>query len=149
MHPTMYSANHTLAVADQHGRPIATLYACPAQHLLTVCWEGNLTAPEVVRVAKAALELRQRIAEPLTLLLNDKSGVTGDWSEALPWLEFEWLPQAVARGLQAIAYVFSVDVAAQIASREFVKRIGQSLPVRAFADRQQAEAWLLNHRQVA
>ncbi len=145
----MHSSERTLAVADQLGQPIAVLHADLTHHLLTVRWEGNLTASEVIRVAEAAIQLRQQLTEPLYFLLNDKSKVTGDWSEALPWLEFEWLPVAVHNGLRAMAYVLSTDAASLLVSREFLVRISEQLPARAFSNCVEARRWLLQQRQVA
>jgi hypothetical protein len=128
------------SVPDAYGRPIASFRHYPEEQLLCIRWTGNLTGEEVIRVAKAGGAIQQPLHCPL--LLNDKTDSTGDWAEALPWLEYEWLPQALAAGLRAFAYVFSPDMQNQYISVEFAERVGQQLPIQLFYDLDAAWEWL-------
>ncbi|WP_046243344.1 hypothetical protein [Hymenobacter terrenus] len=71
---------------------------------------------------------------------------SGDWSEALPWLQYEWLPQVLTAGVQAIAYVFSPDHANQFATQRFVEAVRPRMAIELFADLDMAVAWLVRQR---
>lgn len=127
-------------VTDAHGQPIASFRVYPEQQMLYIRWTGNITGPEVIRVATAAGPIQAQYRCPL--LLNDKTDSTGEWSEALAWLEYEWLPAALQGGMRAFAYVFSPDMQNQIISIEFAERVGKQLPIQLFYDLDTALEWL-------
>ncbi|MBT9395306.1 hypothetical protein KLP40_19220 [Hymenobacter sp. NST-14] len=128
------------SLTDDSGNPLVEVQHAPAHGLLYVKWFGNLTGREVIHVARHDLKLQAKLHHPL--LLNDKSHATGDWSEAMEWLEYEWLPQAMLEGLRAVAYVFSPDMHNQLASFEFFERVRQYLPIQMFYDVPTASQWL-------
>ena len=134
------------SVNDSHGRLIAWFRHYPAENILYIHWVGNLTGEEVIRVAKMGGVIQQELHCPL--LLNDKTDSTGDWSEALPWLEYEWLPAAIEQGLRAFAYVFSPDLQNQYISAEFAERVATQLPIQLFYNHSSAWEWL-RRQQVA
>ena len=125
---------------DANGSPLVELHYRAAQKVLYVRWFGNLTGREVIYVAREALKLQNTLA--ITLLLNDKTSATGDWSDAMDWLEYEWLPQATEKDLRAIAYIFSPDMHNQLASVEFFERVRQYIPIQMFHDLPAAWQWL-------
>ncbi|WP_188815223.1 hypothetical protein [Hymenobacter cavernae] len=125
---------------DMHGQLLLEFWHYKAEKVLYARWFGNLTAEEVVRGAQQATALQSWLHCPL--LLNDKHQSTGDWSEAMIWLEYEWLPQALQDGLRAIAYVFALDVSNQIVSIEFMKRIQPHIAIEMFYDVPTAWDWL-------
>lgn len=128
------------SLLDENGKPLVDVRHAPKQGLLHVQWYGNLTGREVIHVARHNLKLQATLHHPL--LLNDKSHATGDWSEAMEWLEYEWLPQAMLDGLRAVAYVFSPDMHNQLASFEFFERVRQYLSIQMFYDVPTALKWL-------
>ena len=132
-------------VPDTNGNPLVDLLHSPGQHVLCARWYGNLTGREVTRVAQEYLRVEATLHYPL--LLNDKSQATGDWSEAMDWLEYEWLPQATESGLRAVAYVFSPDMHNQLASLAFFERVRQHLPIQLFYDVPAAWQWLRTQPQ--
>ena len=138
----MLTATHThlCTLADVHGDPLAEFWQYPADRLLYVRWHGNLTSQEVIRGATEYLHQQRQVNCPL--LLNDKCDSTGDWREALPWLEYEWLPQAQKLDLRAFAYVFAPDVTNQLVSNEFIDKISGHLPVQIFYELPLAWQWL-------
>ncbi|MFD2786029.1 hypothetical protein [Hymenobacter rubripertinctus] len=125
---------------DANGKPLADIQHSSAHGLLYVQWFGNLTGREVIHVARNYLTLEADLHYPL--LLNDKRHSTGDWSEAMEFLEYEWLPQAMQEGLRAVAYVFSPDMHNQLASLEFFERVRQHLAIQLFYDMPAAWQWL-------
>ncbi|SNR71893.1 MULTISPECIES: hypothetical protein [Hymenobacter] len=125
---------------DSHGRLLVKLEQVPTHQLMYATWYGNLTSREVITGAQGYLTYESVLHYPL--LLNDKSHATGDWSEAMSWLEYEWLPDATGEGLRAIAYVFSPDMHNQLASIQFFERVKQYLPIQLFHDVPTAWQWL-------
>ena len=133
-----------LKLSDFYGAPLAEFYYLPQNATLYIRWHGNLTAAEVVRGVKASSVLME--TRPFARVLNDKRDTSGDWSEALPWLEYEWLPQAVAGGIRAIAYLLSPDLKSQIVSQEFMDHIGRQVHTALFRHEEPARLWLLQQQ---
>ncbi|HEX8349273.1 MAG TPA: hypothetical protein VF598_04885 [Hymenobacter sp.] len=137
----MLTQPHLLTtIADAHGHLLVEFWHYQAEQVLYARWFGNLTAEEVIRGAEQAAVLQSWLHSPF--ILNDKHQATGDWSEAITWLEYEWLPQAMHDGLHALAYVFASDVSNQIVSRAFAKRLEPHLPIQLFYDVPKAWGWL-------
>ncbi|GAB2864347.1 STAS/SEC14 domain-containing protein [Hymenobacter ruber] len=133
-------AVHLSTIADSYGAPLAEYYFFPDHALLYIRWHGQLTAAEVIR---GVLEGTRLIEDHrFERVLNDKRDTGGDWSEALPWLEYEWLPKAVAAGLRAVAYILSPNPEAQIVSQEFVAAVRGQLDISLFTSEEDAREWL-------
>jgi hypothetical protein len=133
-----------LALNDRFGAPLADFYYLPQGAVLYVRWYGNLTADEVIRGVAEGSKLMA--THPFTRILNDKRKTGGDWSDALPWLEYEWLPLAVAGGVRAIAYLLSPDLESQIVSQEFMEDIGRQVHIALFLHEEPARHWLRQER---
>ncbi|WP_019947968.1 hypothetical protein [Hymenobacter aerophilus] len=127
-------------LTDDSGQLLARVEYDPTRQLLAVHWFGNLTGQQVIYVARTTQQLSA--THPYRLLLNDKSQATGDWSEAQAWLEYEWLPQALAGGLRAVAYVFTPDMHNQLASYQFVEYLAPYVRIEVFPDLTSALQWL-------
>ena len=134
-------ALHLLTLPDRYGAPLAEYYYAAEDSLLYVRWHGQLTAAEVIRGLQQGAQWRGQLS--FQRILNDKLDSGGDWSDALPWLQYEWLPQAVAVGVRAMAYVLSDDLEGRIVSGEFVEAAQEHLNVALFSDLNSAQRWLL------
>ena len=130
-----------LTVTDRYGAALAEFYYLPEWSVLYVRWHGNLTADEVIQAVSEGSKLMAQYT--YSRVLNDKRDTSGDWSEALPWLEYEWLPVAVTRGIRAIAYLLSPDLESQVVSQEFMDSIGRQLSTALFLHEEPARIWLL------
>ena len=133
-------AQHLLSVADSYGELLVEFDYYADQQVLYARWHGHLTAESVVRGTQAGQQLHA--SSPVRFILNDKSGASGNWEEAMPWLHYEWLPQVAASGLQALAYVLSPDPSAQPAAQEFLTLVRQQLAVGLFRSPAAAWRWL-------
>ncbi|OGX85782.1 hypothetical protein BEN47_14405 [Hymenobacter lapidarius] len=129
-----------LTLQDDHGLALAEYSFYPADELLHVRWHGHLTGAEVIRGVRQGEQWRDQLR--FSLILNDKSNTGGDWSDALPWLQYEWLPVAVAAGVKALAYVFSPDLENQFATQKFVAALRPHMAIELFEDWDVALAWL-------
>lgn len=138
----MSSAEPTLllSLADDHGAPLAEYFYYPADELLYVRWHGQLTADVVIKGAQQSRQWRGLLR--YSRVLNDKSDSGGDWREALPWLQYEWLPQALGAGIRAMAYVFSPDRDNRFASQEFIDAVRPHMAIELFDDVEAALTWL-------
>ncbi|TPE43763.1 hypothetical protein FJM65_12245 [Pontibacter mangrovi] len=106
-------------------------------------WNGHITAGDVITTANVYLDLMQTHKCP-GKLLNDKTTVTGDWSEANDWLEFEWLPLAIQSGLQYIAHIYSSNMFSRLSARDLYLRINPRVGMQNFNNREEGLAWLLS-----
>lgn len=135
-------AVHLLSLPDAHGALLTDFDFYPTLDLLHMRWHGHLTAEAIVRGAKAGMELFAGRALPTRLLTNHLA-VTGEWSEALPWLQYDWLPTAHARGLGRVAHVLAHNTASQLVNYhggpEFIHALTQVLRAQSF--RHEAPAW--------
>lgn len=134
-------AQRLLDLHDAHGALLAEFDFSPELRLLCIYWHGHLTAASVIEGTQAGMRLRHQGDAP-HLLLNDKSLTSGDWSEALPWLQYEWLPEAVAAGLKAVGYVRSPDPASQTGTQEFIEAVRLQVPLGLFHTAGPASKWL-------
>ena len=106
-------------------------------------WYGHITSGDVVTASKVYLALLQAYPSP-NKLLNDKTLVTGDWSEANDWLEFDWLPQVLYAGLHYLAHIYSNNMFSRLSARDLYLRITPHLQMQNFSNRDEALEWLLN-----
>ncbi|MBF9236623.1 hypothetical protein I2I05_04370 [Hymenobacter sp. BT683] len=134
-HPTQL-----LALTDEHGAALAEYSIYPDDSLLCVRWHGHLTGAEIIRGVELGSQWRDRFQ--YSLILNDKSDTSGDWSEALPWLQYEWLPSALQAGVKAMAYVFSPDRENRFATQIFVEALRPHMAIELFEDLATAMEWL-------
>ena len=142
---TMPATTQLLRLPDQHGALLADFDLYPHLDLLYVRWHGHLTDESLVRGVQAGLCLFE--GQPLPgRVLTDHSQASGEWGEALPWLHYEWLPGAAARGVRQLAHVLSPDPASRLAhtasSDEFLAAVGQALRAQAFRHLGPAWHWL-------
>jgi hypothetical protein len=137
-----------LSILDAHGALLADFDYYAGLDLLHVCWHGHLTAEAVVRGAKASLHLFAGAPLPARLLSNHQQ-VTGEWGEALPWLQYEWLPAACARGIRSVAHLLAPNTASQLINYpggpEFIQAIRHELRAQSFRQAEPAWQWLTQH----
>ncbi|MCJ8167248.1 hypothetical protein MKJ04_20575 [Pontibacter sp. E15-1] len=105
-------------------------------------WIGHITAGDVVTTANIYLALMQKT--PMARLLNDKTEVSGDWTDANDWLQYEWLPKAVEAGLCAMAHVYSSNMFSRLSARDLYMRLIPNLYIENFNDQKAAINWLLS-----
>ncbi|RTQ45240.1 hypothetical protein EJV47_25520 [Hymenobacter gummosus] len=130
-------------VDDARGLRVADFGFFAAERVLYVRWHGHLTADEVVRVAEASLAWHEQL-HPVGLL-NDKRGTSGDWGEAMSWIEYEWIPRAKAAGLTCFAYVINADMMVSFENAALINKIREAVDLRTFYSVGPAWKWLRQH----
>lgn len=76
-------------------------------------------------------------------MLSDGSTTLGDWSELLPWMQYDLLPRLVAVGIRYTANVRSPDAAARLAHVAYSHVANQHLRNEMFDEVEAARTWLL------
>lgn len=112
------------------------------QNYIEAKWSGHITSCDIITASKVYLSLMQTHNCP-DKLLNDKTDVTGDWSDANDWMEFEWLPQAVFAGLRFMAHVYSSNMFSRLSARDLYLRVTPRLQMQNFNNREEGLHWLL------
>lgn len=135
-----------LGLRDPHGAPLADFDWYPTLALLEIGWHGHLTATSLVLAIQAGSDLVEFAGPNLPRrLLTNHSRASGSWEEALPWLQYDWLPSARARGLRMLAHVISPDPASRLTQPDhldFVETMQQTLRVQSFHHYPPAWHWL-------
>ncbi len=131
---------HLTTLADKFGEPLVDLYYVAADALLFLHWHGHVTADEIVRAATEGGQWRTHFA--YQRILNDKRDGTGEWSEALPWMQYEWTPRAVAHGIRAMADIVSLHIGDRPVSQAYAQAVREQLPVAIFTDEAEALRWI-------
>lgn len=138
-------ATRLLRLPDVHGALLADFDHFPTLDLLHIRWHGHLTADALVQGAQAGLALFAGQPLPRRLLSNH-SQVTGEWAEALPWLQYEWLPEATGRGVRALAHVLAKSNTSHFVSYrgslEFTTALKQTMCTASFRNLEPAWHWL-------
>jgi hypothetical protein len=136
------AAQRLLTLPDAHGALLAEFDFFPEHEILWVHWHGHLTPAAVVAATEAAIELRPNGTAPRRLL-SDESQASGDWSEAMPWMQYEWLPNAARQGLKAMAFVMSPDPASTSGDSGFIADGQRLMAIGVFRNTLSAWQWLL------
>lgn len=147
-HYSHAQAVHLLSLPDAHGAPLVDFGFYPTLDLLHMRWHGHLTAEAVVRGATVGMELFAGQTLPARLLSNHLV-VTGEWSEALPWLQYEWLPTVYARGMRRVAHLLAHNTASQLLNYpggpEFIHAFTHEVRAQSFRHEEPAWQWLAQH----
>jgi hypothetical protein len=141
-------AVHLLRLPDAHGALLADFELYPVLDLLHVRWHGHLTAEVLVHGVKAGMQLFAGRLLPKRLLSNHLA-VTGEWSDALPWLQYEWLPVAQEGGVRRVAHLLAHNTASQLINYhggpEFIQAFTHEIRAQSFRHAEPAWQWLAQH----
>jgi hypothetical protein len=150
--PSVATAQRLLVLADKHRAPLAEFDFFAQHELLRIRWHGHITADSFVQVATAGLALFPNQPLPRRLL-SDNSQTSGEWEDAIPWLHYEWLPQAAERGLAVIAHVVPTESETPLNKSaggiEFMEAVQEVLRAHSFRSPATAWQWVLKHHLTA
>ncbi|WP_192823353.1 hypothetical protein [Rufibacter sp. LB8] len=109
--------------------------------IIDTLWYGYASQQDLKNACSAGLEILEKTG--CAYKLNDNSQLTGPWSDAVEWLEKEWLPKAMAAGLRYLAHVANPHSYGEVAG-EVMKfsKIGQNLEYCMFYTKKEALTWL-------
>ncbi|QHL88813.1 hypothetical protein GU926_15825 [Nibribacter ruber] len=113
----------------------------PALNLIDTHWEGYASLHDLKTACEVGLQILETTHCPYKL--NDNSALSGPWSEAVSWLEDNWLPRAMQAGLKYLAHVANEHTFSEVAGEVMhISKIGQELKYRMFFKREEAIEWL-------
>ncbi|WP_066833634.1 hypothetical protein [Rufibacter ruber] len=71
--------------------------------VIDTLWYGYASQQDLKNACGLGLEVLEK--STCAYKLNDNSQLSGPWSDAVGWLEKEWLPRAMQAGLRYLAHV--------------------------------------------
>ena len=108
--------------------------------LLVGRWVGDFNAEKVEAAIRVSLDMVP--LGPCRAVLTDGSGATGDWSELVPWMQYDMLPRLVELGVNLVAKVRSADPSARLAHQDYARFAARYISIRLFDDPHSARTWL-------
>lgn len=130
-----------LEVKNKLGQIYYTAQYNEQENFMDGAWFGYVSAEEVIEAVKQVMTTFDHLR--ITKSLNDSSKGEGSWDEANEWLGQNWIPQAIANGMEKFAFVVSPDIFSAMSSEDLATKIpGTAFEMRTFSTKADAEAWL-------
>lgn len=104
-------------------------------------WRGYVTVTQVKEGCKAILQDMKD--NGCTMLLNDNRELRGTWTQAIRWLESDFMPDFISMGLERIAFIYSGDPSARYSLDRFLE-VNDQYVAQTFESYPLAEDWLLD-----
>ncbi len=127
---------------------VEVLHSCPylsisyyyEAHFLHMDWKGYINVEQV----KEGCELIYEVAlqKQCRMALNDNRKVKGSWTQAIRWLEQEFMPRIIQVGIQKVAFLYSPQQSARY-SVDRLLEINDQYEGQTFEDFNEASHWLL------
>ncbi|MBA9076759.1 hypothetical protein [Rufibacter quisquiliarum] len=109
--------------------------------VIDTLWYGYASQQDLKNACGLGLEVLEK--STCAYKLNDNSQLSGPWSDAVGWLEKEWLPRAMQAGLRYLAHVANRHSYGEVAGEVLrISQIGEQLEYCMFYSREEALAWL-------
>jgi hypothetical protein len=102
-------------------------------------WKGYVSVSQVKEGVEKILEVLK--THYCTRLLNDNRELFGSWTQSIRWLETDFMPRAIALGLEKIAFIYSRDPSARYSVDRFLE-VNDQYSAQTFHDYRTAEDWL-------
>ncbi|GAA4383755.1 hypothetical protein [Hymenobacter koreensis] len=110
-------------------------------NIVEATWYGAATQQDLKNAVVAGLAVHEH--SRCAYRLNDNTGFSGPWSDAVAWLEEEWLPRAYAAGIRYLAHVARPGSFGEQGGEAMLRgKIGSQVEVALFTDKAAAAAWL-------
>ena len=142
--PFTSSASVLIALQRGDGSTYLTVERNRAENWIHAQWYGPQTLGSIMDGGLTYVDMLR--AEPCPKLLNDHRELTGNFTEANPWIEQVWTPLILDAGLRYFAQVLSPDIFGQLAIENLQLRIGEVFEMRMFASLEAAQQWLRSQR---
>jgi hypothetical protein len=133
-------ASTTVALQRGDGSTYLTVEHNRADNWIHARWHGPQTLGSIMDGGLTYVDMLR--AAPCPKLLNDHTELTGNFTEANPWIEQVWTPLILDAGLRYFAQVLSPDIFGQLAIENLQMRIGEVFEMRMFDSLEAAQQWL-------
>jgi hypothetical protein len=127
-------------IVNQQGEVLGSIQIEPDLQLLIGHWQCDANPENIAVGLNAALEIVQHF-RCRAIISNGTEG-TGDWSDMLPWLQYQMLPDLLRHGIQFVANVSSSDPGGRLAHQKLAQQAAGILTLRLFDNLASARAWL-------
>jgi len=105
-----------------------------------VDWKGYLSVTQVKEGCE--LILRLLLEKQCFYSINDNRKVKGTWTQAIKWLEMNFMPRLVENGIQKIAFLYAPHQSARY-SVDRLLEVNDQYYAQTFDDFKQATHWLM------
>lgn len=142
--PSTSPASTLIALQRGDGSTYLTVERNRPENWIHARWHGPQTLGSIMDGGLTYVDMLR--AEPCPKLLNDHRELTGNFTEANPWIEQVWTPLILDAGLRYFAQVLSPDIFGQLAIENLQLRIGEVFEMRMFDSLEAAQQWLRSQR---
>lgn len=129
-------------VVGAHGLPVLRYELENGGSVLHVEWQAGPPLEDVKLGFQALIELLRVHRCPI--ILSDSNGGSGDWSDLIPWVRYEFLPPAIACGVRCLADVLPLDPANSFSVYQWREQTKGLLIHGVFNNLKTAREWIVN-----
>ena len=127
-------------VQNPYDNPICKLSYNKNANCIEVVWRKYATSPQLRYVHE--LILCMLVQYGVSKMLGDYTDLPIIHAEDQRWIVEQWLPRAMAAGLEAVASVISMTFFGQVAIGAIQSMLARKVQVRNFRDVHSARRWL-------
>jgi LytTr DNA-binding domain len=103
-------------------------------------WKGYVSVEQVKEGVEKILNLH--IQYHCHRLINDNRELFGSWTQCIRWFETDFMPRAIATGLEKIAFIYSRDPSARYSVDRFLE-VNDQYSAQTFEDHRTAIDWIM------
>ena len=109
-------------------------------------WRGYIPISQIKEGCEAILNAVNQ--KSCYHIISDQLEVKGTWSQALKWMESDYMPRLVSAGEIKVAFIYSRQMAAQHSLNRLLE-VNDQYTAQVFEDYSSAENWLLEREEAA
>ncbi|MEM6800322.1 MAG: LytTR family DNA-binding domain-containing protein [Bacteroidota bacterium] len=106
---------------------------------LYIDWKGYISVDQVKEACEIILDIV--VSKNCFYAINDNRKVKGSWTQAIKWLEHDFMPRVVSKGIKKIAFLYSPHQSARY-SVDRLLEVNDQYEAQTFDDYQEACRWL-------
>ena len=107
---------------------------------ILVSWTGYQNHHSIKRGFTLMLDFLQH--HKCQKVINDNSGLAGNWYESAEWASRDWLPSAIEAGLRYFAWVYSPGMSGHLPPDIDIEEMSREIVARLFSNIREAQEWL-------
>ncbi len=115
------------------------LYYCE-DNFLHIDWQGYISVEQVKEGCELIVEAVQ--SKQCYQAINDNRKVKGSWTQAIKWLEQDYMPRLVKFGVQKVAFLYSPHQSARY-SVDRLLEVNDQYQAQTFEEFDEASDWLI------
>ncbi len=112
-------------------------------HFLHIDWKGYLNVQQVKDGCEIIFKVMQE--KECYHAINDNRKVKGSWTQAIRWLEQDFMPRVIDIGLQKIAFLYSPYESAKYSVNRLLE-VNDQYEAQIFENFKEATQWLIGDK---